>query len=94
MVTRKKMSAIRPSQATAKAGLIDNEKEKNSWVQQGAVTEVTMKAPTRSEPEKMKRLSLDLTATMHKNLMLYCVQHDRKAADVLRELIEEKLKEQ
>jgi hypothetical protein len=41
--------------------------------------------------EKMKRLSLDLTATMHRDLMTYCITHDTKASDLLRELIAKKI---
>ncbi|HBZ58530.1 MAG TPA: hypothetical protein DEO49_05205 [Sutterella sp.] len=41
--------------------------------------------------EKMKRLSLDLTATMHRDLMTYCIAHDTKASDLLRDLIAKKI---
>ncbi|HBC70250.1 MAG TPA: hypothetical protein DCZ56_07935 [Sutterella sp.] len=41
--------------------------------------------------EKMKRLSLDLTATMHRDLMTYCITHDTKASDLLRDLIAKKI---
>lgn len=36
---------------------------------------------------KMKRLSIDVPAELHRDLMRYCIDHDTKAADLLRNLI-------
>lgn len=44
-------------------------------------------------PIKMKRLSLDLPAELHRDLMRYCIDHDTKAADLLRNLIRKTVSE-
>ena len=79
------LSANRPSKSAA-----------DEWISQGK--ENSVESPTSTpvsslspapKTEKMKRLSLDLPTSMHKTLMTYCVQHDMKAADLLRKLIRE-----
>ena len=42
---------------------------------------------TTQPPIKMKRLSIDVPAELHRDLMRYCIDHDTKAADLLRNLI-------
>lgn len=42
---------------------------------------------TTQNPIKMKRLSVDVPAELHRDLMRYCIDHDTKAADLLRNLI-------
>lgn len=42
---------------------------------------------TTQNPIKMKRLSIDVPAELHRGLMRYCIDHDTKAADLLRNLI-------
>ena len=42
---------------------------------------------TTQTPLKMKRLSIDVPAELHRDLMRYCIDHDTKAADLLRNLI-------
>lgn len=42
---------------------------------------------TTQNPVKMKRLSIDVPAELHRDLMRYCIDHDTKAADLLRTLI-------
>ena len=42
---------------------------------------------TTQIPIKMKRLSIDVPAELHRDLMRYCIDHDTKAADLLRNLI-------
>ena len=42
---------------------------------------------TTQPPIKMKRLSIDVPAELHRDLMRYCIDHDTKAADHLRNLI-------
>lgn len=42
---------------------------------------------TTQNPIKMKRLSIDVPAELHRDLMRYCIDHDTKAADLLRNLI-------
>lgn len=42
---------------------------------------------TTQTPIKMKRLSIDVPAELHRDLMRYCIDHDTKAADLLRNLI-------
>lgn len=44
-------------------------------------------AKAEDKPERMRRLSLDLPESMHRDLMMYCLTHDTKAADLLRKLI-------
>lgn len=42
---------------------------------------------TTQTPIKMKRLSIDVPAELHRDLMRYCIDHDTKATDLLRNLI-------
>ena len=44
-------------------------------------------AKSEDKPEPMRRLSLDLPESMHRDLMVYCITHKTKAADLLRKLI-------
>ncbi len=74
--------ASRPSAKTAA-------KKMDAWVS-GQGTASSSAAKSTGE-EKMKRLSLDLTVTMHKDLMTYCITHETKASDLLRELIARKI---
>lgn len=67
----------------------------DEWVSQGAEgahepATVIKKAPVAAPAEKvkMKRLSMDLTDQMHRDLMKYCVDHDTKASILVRELLE------
>lgn len=61
----------------------------DEWIAQGAEA-AAAPASTKEKPA-MKRLSLDLPATMHKELMAYCVEHDLKASELLRRLIEKEI---
>lgn len=67
----------------------------DEWVSQGAEgthepATVIKKTPVAAPAEKvkMKRLSMDLTDQMHRDLMKYCVDHDTKASILVRELLE------
>ena len=67
----------------------------DEWVSQGAEvvheTAQVVKSSLVSAPDekvKMKRLSMDLTDQMHRDLMKYCVDHDTKASILVRELLE------
>lgn len=57
----------------------------NAWVEQGAPA---AKSTTEGK-ESMKRLSIDIPASLHRELMMYCVQNETKAAQVVRGLLEE-----
>lgn len=57
----------------------------DEWINQG--TEKTSALTKTVERTPTKRLSLDLTVSMHKDLMTYCVENETKAADLLRKLI-------
>lgn len=59
----------------------------NVWVAQGAEVAVPQPriAPTDKEP--MKRLSIDLPASLHKELMMYCAAKGTKAASLVREAL-------
>ena len=65
----------------------------NAWVEQGAETAAPQSAaPAPAPKQATKRLSIDLPASVHRELMLYCVCHDTKAAVVVRSLLEKLLK--
>lgn len=74
--------------------------EMNAWVEQGAeAAPVAAPAPApavapkprAAKKEAMKRLSIDLPASVHKKLMIYCATNDVKAANIVRGLLEELL---
>lgn len=74
--------------------------EMNAWVEQGAeAAPVAAPAPApavapkprAAKKEAMKRLSIDLPASVHKKLMIYCATNDVKAATIVRGLLEELL---
>ena len=66
----------------------------NAWVEQGAETAAPQSAAAAAPAPKQatKRLSIDLPASVHRELMLYCLCHDTKAAVVVRSLLEKLLK--
>lgn len=61
----------------------------NAWVEQGAETKAPAAKPAAVEKEPMKRLSIDLPASVHRELMMYCAANGTKAAQVVRSLLEE-----
>ncbi len=61
----------------------------NAWVEQGAETKAPVAKPAAVEKEPMKRLSIDLPASVHRELMMYCAANGTKAAQVVRGLLEE-----
>lgn len=63
----------------------------NAWVEQGAEMAAPVTKSTAEAKESMKRLSIDLPASVHKELMVYCATNGTKAAQVVRGLIEELL---
>lgn len=63
----------------------------NAWVEQGAEMTAPAAKSTTEAKESMKRLSIDLPASVHKELMVYCATNGTKAAQVVRGLIEELL---
>lgn len=74
--------------------------EMNAWVEQGAEAApvaapapapVVAPKPRAAKKEAMKRLSIDLPASVHKKLMIYCATNDVKAATIVRGLLEELL---
>lgn len=60
----------------------------NAWVEQGAESVTSAAKTTTIEKEPMKRLSIDLPASVHKELMMYCATNETKAAQVVRGLLE------
>lgn len=74
--------------------------EMNAWVEQGAeaapvaapaLAPAVAPKPRAAKKEAMKRLSIDLPASVHKKLMIYCATNDVKAATIVRGLLEELL---
>lgn len=63
----------------------------NAWVAQGAENASPSATPASVEKEPLKRLSIDLPASVHKELMMYCAANGTKAAHVVRALLEETL---
>lgn len=61
----------------------------NTWVEQGAESPAPVAQPTPASKESLKRLSIDLPASLHKELMVYCATNGTKAAQVVRGLLEE-----
>jgi ribosomal protein S16 len=61
----------------------------NAWVEQGAEMAAPAAKSTTEAKESMKRLSIDIPASLHRELMMYCVQNGTKAAQVVRGLLEE-----
>ena len=57
----------------------------------GADQWVEKAEPSAARPPKPKRLTIDIDPTLHKRLKLYCFQQDIVMADLLRDLIEQKL---
>lgn len=60
----------------------------NAWVEQGAETKAPAAKPVAVEKEPMKRLSIDLPASVHRELMVYCAANGTKAAQLIRKLLE------
>jgi len=56
----------------------------DSWVERRAVE------PEKIEPEKMKRLTIDISASLHAALKSSCALRGTKIADEVRELLYEK----
>ena len=82
-MTAKKIS-LKPKARTAQ-----DTAAMNAWVAQGAETQTLVAKPAAVEKEPMKRLSIDLPASVHKQLMVYCATNGTKAAQVVRTLIEQ-----
>lgn len=64
----------------------------NAWVEQGAETKAPVAKSVTVEKEPMKRLSIDLPASVHRDLMMYCAANGTKAAQVVRGLLEKILR--
>lgn len=82
-MTAKKI-ALKPKARTAQ-----DTAAMNAWVEQGAETKAPAVKPVAVEKEPMKRLSIDLPASVHRELMMYCAANGTKAAQVVRSLLEE-----
>lgn len=63
----------------------------NAWVEQGAESKSTPEAVPVESKEPIKRLSIDLPASVHRDLMMYCASNGTKAAQVVRGLLEDLL---
>lgn len=63
----------------------------NDWVKQGAETSAPAIKAAPEAKEPIKRLSIDLPASVHKDLMMYCAANGTKAAQVVRGLLEKLL---
>lgn len=63
----------------------------NAWVEQGAESSATPVAVPVEPKEPIKRLSIDLPASVHRDLMMYCASNGTKAAQVVRSLLEDLL---
>lgn len=63
----------------------------NAWVAQGAETKPLEAAAATESKEPVKRLSIDLPSSVHRDLMMYCASNGTKAAQVVRSLLEELL---
>ena len=63
----------------------------NDWVKQGAETSAPAIKAAPEVKEPIKRLSIDLPASVHKDLMMYCAANGTKAAQVVRGLLEQLL---
>lgn len=61
----------------------------NAWVAQGAEVATPHPQIAPADKEPMKRLSIDLPASLHKELMMYCAANGTKAAQLVRTLIEQ-----
>lgn len=59
----------------------------NAWVAQGAEVAVPQPQIAPADKEPMKRLSIDLPASLHKELMMYCAANGTKAATIVREAL-------
>lgn len=59
----------------------------NAWVAQGAEVATPHPQIVPAEKEPMKRLSIDLPASLHKELMMYCAANGTKAATIVREAL-------
>lgn len=59
----------------------------NIWVAQGAENAARQHQVAPAEKEPMKRLSIDLPASLHKELMMYCAANGTKAASLVREAL-------
>lgn len=59
----------------------------NAWVEQGAEMAAPVAKSTAEAKESMKRLSIDLPASVHKELMVYCAANGTKAASLVREAL-------
>ena len=57
-----------------------------------AAAEQWVKTRETAEDEPLKRMTFNMPESLHKALKLYCVEHDTKMSNVLRELIEQLLK--
>lgn len=84
-MTAKKV-AIKPKVRT-----VQDTAAMDTWVEQGAETKPPAAKPATVEKEPIKRLSIDLPASVHKELMVYCATNGTKAAQVVRSLLEELL---
>lgn len=75
-----------------KARTTQNTAAMNAWVEQGAETKAPVAKSAAVEKEPMKRLSIDLPASVHRELMVYCAANGTKAAQVVRTLIEQTIR--
>lgn len=69
--------AAKPQQATA-----------DDWVN----SRPTLSAPQPEEPsrnETMKRLTIDVSASLHRRIKIHCAQREIKIADEVRRLLEQ-----
>ena len=69
--------AAKPQQATA-----------DDWVN----SRLTLSAPQPEEPsraETMKRLTIDVSASLHRRIKIHCAQREIKIADEVRRLLEQ-----
>lgn len=64
----------------------------NAWVAQGAEVATPQPQIASADKESMKRLSIDLPASLHKELMMYCAANGTKAAQLVRTLIEQTIR--
>lgn len=64
----------------------------NAWVAQGAEVATPQPQIESADKEPIKRLSIDLPVSLHKELMMYCVANGTKAAQLVRTLIEQTIR--
>jgi hypothetical protein len=65
----------------------------DAWVNSQA-TAATIEAPQPKEKEATKRLTLDVSADLHRRIKVQCAVQGVNIADALRELLEQRFPEQ